>query len=97
MDLSPNRIVAFLTPLVFVPAAGWIAQWSAQHLPGVPNLDPAQLTGIFATGAVAALTMAFKWLQGWQQHEARQSQDGKNGKPAGNPRFELRGEVYGAQ
>ena len=96
MSLSPNRIVAFLTPLVFVPVAGWAAQWSAQHLPGVPNLDPAQLTGIFATGAVAALTMAFKWLQGWQQHEAREAQGG-DGKPARKPSFELHGEVYGGQ
>lgn len=67
----PNRIVAVLTPVAFVPLAGFLATWVANHFPGIPTLDPNWLSGIFVTGAASALLMAYKWIDGWQKHEAR--------------------------
>jgi hypothetical protein len=64
-----NRVVAALTPIVFVPAAGFIATWVAVHFPGLPPIDPGWLTGIFVAGALTAGTTAYKWLDGWQKHE----------------------------
>lgn len=68
--LSPNRIVAFLTPLVFAPLAGAIAAWVAENFPGV-ELSPERLTNIFIAGALIALAPALQWLHGWQKYEQR--------------------------
>lgn len=61
------RFVAFLTP-VFAVLAGWLAGWAATAWPGL-HLDPAQIVTFMTAVAVAALTAAWKWLHGWQQHE----------------------------
>ena len=61
------RFVAILTP-VFASLAGLLAGWVASLWPGL-HLDPAQIVTFMTTAAVAALTAAWKWLQGWQQHE----------------------------
>lgn len=68
--LPPNRIVVLLTPLIFVPAAGFVSAWVAKNIPGV-TLDPALVAGAFVAGGAAALTTAYRWLDGWQQREAR--------------------------
>ena len=68
--MSPNRIVAFLTPLVFAPAAGAIAVWAAEQ--GL-DVDPGRLEEIFIAGAVIALAPALQWLHGWQKHEEREA------------------------
>jgi hypothetical protein len=70
--MSPNRIVALLTPLVFAPAAGAISAWLAQHFPGV-DVSAGDLQQIFVAGALVALVPAAQWLHGWQKHEARQA------------------------
>lgn len=70
--MTPNRIVAFLTPLVFAPAAGWAASWLAKHAPGV-DIKESDLQSIFIAGAVIGLAPALQWLHGWQKHEARQA------------------------
>ena len=70
-QFTPGRIVAVLTPLVFAPAAGGIAVWSAKHFPGA-NIDAAKLQGIFIAGATAALGQGALWLKGWQDYEKRQ-------------------------
>lgn len=64
----PNRIVVLLTPLVFVPAAGAVSAWVAEHFPGI-SLSEEAVIGFAVAGALSALTAAYKWLDGWQQHE----------------------------
>jgi hypothetical protein len=66
-----NRVVTILTPLVFAPAAGYIAAWVPQHIPGL-GFEPtsAQVLGLIATGAGTALVAAYKWLAGWQRAES---------------------------
>ena len=68
--MSPNRIVAFLTPLVFAPLAGVISTWAAENLPGVA-ISQSAMEEIFVAGALIALAPALQWLYGWQKHEAR--------------------------
>ena len=70
--MTPNRIVAVLTPLVFAPAAGAIAAWAAKHAPGV-TISEQDLTNIFIAGALIALAPAAQWLHGWQKYEDRQA------------------------
>lgn len=65
-----NRIVVIATPL-FAALAGWLTEWVAQHFPGTPNLDKAQLTAVFIAGATFAFGKAALWLHGWQKSEAR--------------------------
>lgn len=66
----PNRLVALLTPFL-VGVAGWIAAWLAENMPGLPPLDEGWIAASFVAGALSALTMAYKWIDGWQKHEAR--------------------------
>ena len=70
--MSPNRIVAFLTPLVFAPLAGAISAWVADNAPGV-DLSQERLTNIFIAGALVALAPALQWLHGWQKYEEREA------------------------
>jgi hypothetical protein len=70
--MTPNRIVAILTPLVFAPVAGGIATWLAEHFPGA-GVDEEQLTAIFIAGSLIALAPAVQWLNGWQKWEAREA------------------------
>lgn len=63
-----GRFVALFTP-VFAVAAGWFAGVIAQAVPGA-HLDQNQIVAFMTAAAVAALTAGWKWLQGWQQHEA---------------------------
>ena len=72
--MSPNRIVALLTPLVFAPLAGVISTWAAENLPGVA-ISPADLEKIFIAGALIALAPAAQWLYGWQKYEERQGRE----------------------
>jgi hypothetical protein len=71
--MSPNRVVAVLTPLLFAPLAGAIAAWLAEHFPGI-QVDRDAVEKIFIAGALTALAPATQWLHGWQKHEARQAE-----------------------
>jgi hypothetical protein len=71
--MTPNRIVAVLTPLVFAPAAGAVSAWVAKHAPGV-DLSTQELTNIFIAGALVALAPAAQWLHGWQKYEQQQAE-----------------------
>lgn len=64
----PNRVVVLLTPVLFVPVAGWVTVKAAQL--GL-NLDHDQVVGAFVAGGLAAITMAYKFLSGWQAYEAQ--------------------------
>jgi hypothetical protein len=66
-----NRVVALATPL-FAAAAGWVATWLADNVPGV-SIDQGALEEIFIAGALVALAPAAQWLNGWQKWEARQA------------------------
>src|ERR1700742_3871959 len=63
-----GRLVAIFTP-VFAVAAGWFAGVIAQAVPGA-HLDQNQIVAFMTAAAVSAITAGWKWLQGWQQHEA---------------------------
>jgi hypothetical protein len=63
-----SRFVAILTP-IFAVVAGWLAGVVAQVVPGA-HLDQNQIVAFMTAAAVAAITAGWKWLQGWQQHEA---------------------------
>ena len=65
--MSPNRIVASITPIAAL-AAGWAASWLADHVPGL-TISEANLQAVFITGAVAVLAPALHWLHGWQKWE----------------------------
>jgi hypothetical protein len=75
--MSPNRVVTVLTPLVFAPLAGWATAWAARNLPGLPELDPTEVTAVFVVGASIAFGKAALWLRGWHLH--MQSPDGRVG------------------
>lgn len=70
--MTPNRVVALLTPTVFAPAAGLCSSWIAAHVPGV-NISSHDMQAIFIAGALIALAPAAQWLHGWQKYEARQA------------------------
>jgi hypothetical protein len=71
--MTPNRIVAVLTPLVFAPLAGAVASWVAENFPGV-SVSESSLEEIFIAGALIALAPAAQWLHGWQKYEAREAE-----------------------
>lgn len=65
-----NRIVVLLAP-AFVTLSGYASAWMAEHFPGLPQFTSAQITGFMVAGAAAGLTTAYRWLKGWEAHEAR--------------------------
>jgi hypothetical protein len=71
--MSPNRIVAVLTPLVFAPAAGAIAAWIANNIPGA-EISARNLEEVFIGGALIGLAPAAQWLHGWQKYETRKAE-----------------------
>ena len=72
MTITPGRLVALLTPLVFAPLAGSISVLAARYLPGV-NIDQGSLQAIFIAGATIAFGKAALWLKGWQDWEKREA------------------------
>ncbi|HEY4991309.1 MAG TPA: hypothetical protein VII33_04420 [Nakamurella sp.] len=60
------RIVAILTPFFAIAAAGF-ASWVGKNTGVV--VDQGQITVLMSFAATAALAAAWKWMQGWQQHE----------------------------
>lgn len=67
----PNRVVVLLTPLVFLPLSVWIPGWAATHFPGLPPLTSGEVLAVELSGALAALVLAYKFIDGWQKHEER--------------------------
>jgi hypothetical protein len=70
--MSPNRIVALLTPVCAL-AAGWVASWIAQNFPSA-NISKESLQAVFIGGMLAVIAPAAQWLHGWQKYEERQSE-----------------------
>ncbi|MDP8907990.1 MAG: hypothetical protein M3N47_02485 [Chloroflexota bacterium] len=71
MNVSPNRVVAIATPLLFAPLAGTVAALAAKYAPGL-EIDQGQLEAVFIAGATIAVAKAGLWLKGWQDYEKRQ-------------------------
>jgi hypothetical protein len=71
--MSPNRIVALLTPLVFAPLAGTAATLAAKYFPGT-DIPASSFEEIFIAGALIALAKSAQWTQGWQKYEAREAE-----------------------
>ena len=69
--MSPNRVVALLTPLA-APLAGWLTTWIATHFPGL-DIPQNALEEIFIAGSLFALAPSAQWLHGWQKWEAQQA------------------------
>lgn len=61
--MSIERAVALLTPL-FAALAGALTAWLGKHFPGLPVLNPAEVTALMAGGALTAGAAALKWLHG---------------------------------
>jgi hypothetical protein len=70
--MSPNRIVALLTPVCAL-AAGWAASFIAQNFPDA-NISKESLQAVFIGGMAAVIAPAWQWMHGWQKYEARQSE-----------------------
>ena len=70
--MSPNRLVALITPFA-ASLAGWVATQAATQLPGL-DLPKSALEEIFIAGALIALAPAAQWLHGWQKWETQQAQ-----------------------
>lgn len=68
--MSPNRVVAFFTPVL--AAAGAVGSGLAQKYLGV-SLPPEAVTAVEVTVATSITAMGFKWLHGWQAFEAAQT------------------------
>ena len=70
--MTPNRVVAILTPLLFAPLAGTISALLAEHFPGV-DLPASSVQDVFIAGALIAFGKAAQWMHGWQKYEAREA------------------------
>jgi hypothetical protein len=62
-----NRVVLLVTPFL-TAAAAWIAGLIARHVPGL-TLDQTQVVSFMIAIVAVCLAGAWKWFQGWQQHE----------------------------
>ena len=62
-----NRVVVLATPLLAAGAA-WVAGLIARHVPGI-KLDQTQVVSFMIAIVAVCLAGAWKWLEGWQQHE----------------------------
>ena len=70
--MTPNRIVALLTPLLFAPLAGSISALAAEYFPLV-DVPTEAVEEIFIAGALIAFAKAAQWTHGWQKYEERES------------------------
>lgn len=69
MGINPSRVVAFfVTPILSAGSLVGCA-WLAKHFPGLPPLDPAQVTAFGIAGATVAAGACLKWLHGWSLWE----------------------------
>ncbi|HTU31463.1 MAG TPA: hypothetical protein VMF07_18880 [Solirubrobacteraceae bacterium] len=88
-----GRFVTIITPF-FTLFAGWLAGVVAHAIPGL-NLDRGQVVAFMVTASTATLTAAWKWLEGWQQHEQNVA-EGKVA-PLATPSDSLGRRLFGAR
>jgi hypothetical protein len=70
----PAKVVTLLTPLIFVPAALYVSGYVAEHFPGLPEFTSGQVTAFMVAGALAAVTAAYKRVDGWQKDDRRETE-----------------------
>ena len=88
-----GRFVTIITPF-FTLFAGWLAGVVAHAIPGL-NLHRGQVVAFMVTASTATLTAAWKWLEGWQQHEQNVA-EGKVA-PLATPSDSLGRRLFGAR
>ena len=71
MQITPGRVVAFLTP-VFAAAAATLTPWLVKYT-GL-HITPTQVTALAITGATSASAAALKWLHGSSLYEREYAQ-----------------------
>jgi hypothetical protein len=64
----PNRVVLLLAAPIGV-AAGAVNAWVAVKFPGLPRFSDGQVTAFAITGFVSIVTLAYKYVDGWQKAE----------------------------
>jgi hypothetical protein len=76
----PNRLVALAMAVLATPLAalgGWAAVWVPLHFPGLPHFTGGQATAFLITivggGLLSLVVAGYKFLDGWQKHEAHMS------------------------
>jgi hypothetical protein len=70
--MTPNRIVALLTPVVAI-AAGAASTWLADNISGL-DIEAGQLEAIFLAGLAAVLAPAAQFLYGGQKYERHEQE-----------------------
>lgn len=70
--MTPNRIVALLTPVLAV-AAGAASTWLADNVSGL-EIEAGQLEAIFVAGLAAVLAPAAQFLHGGQKYERHEQE-----------------------
>lgn len=71
-SLPVERVVAFLTPTVFMPLSVVVAKESTLLLPGAA-LSANTVTGLLVTASIGAAGIAGKWLHGRQRYTELES------------------------
>ncbi|MDX6652180.1 MAG: hypothetical protein QOJ38_961 [Solirubrobacterales bacterium] len=68
-----GSFIAMITPVAAL-AAAWVAGEATKIMPGI-NLDPGQIVAFMIAVVGAVISASLKWLQGWQLHEQRVSEN----------------------
>lgn len=69
-QFPPNRVVLLLAAPIGI-AAGAVNAWVAVKFPGLPRFSDGQVAAFAVTGFVSIVALAYKYVDGWQYHEAR--------------------------
>lgn len=83
--VAVERVVTFLTPLVFAPAATFVAAYVASHFPGLPHPSASELEGLEVAAFLGACGIAYKWLHGRQLAMSLRTQALLQGAPEAAP------------
>lgn len=65
----PNRVVLLAAAPIGI-AAGAANAWVATKFPGLPHFSNGQVTALAIAGFASVVTLAYKYVDGWQKAEA---------------------------
>jgi hypothetical protein len=74
--VSIERVVTILTPVFGAISAG-VVGWVGKHFPGVPALNPSDVTALEIAGFIGAVGAAQHWLHGHQKYVLANQQSAK--------------------
>lgn len=66
----PNRLVLLAATPIGI-AAGAVNAWVAIKFPGLPHFTDGQVTAFGVAGFASVVTLAYKFVDGWQKAEER--------------------------